>query len=130
MPSKQKVKPVHKEEESHSEEDEQSYDLEDDDMEIVDDSQIDSGDDASDDGDIREVDKANLLNYQSDDSEDVEGMDDDDESFDNKIKKQKEDLLANDTWGRQKKNFYGRDKKRDVPLLSTSLTYIIGCFLQ
>jgi hypothetical protein len=28
------------------------------------------------------------------------------------VKKQKQDLIANDTWGSKKKNFYGRDKKR------------------
>ena len=86
--------------------------------------------DDSEDGDVREVNKANLLNYQSDDSdEDVDGEDSD--AFDTQIKKQKEDLLANDAWGSKKKNFYGRDKKRDVSILVVSLiTYIIGCVIK
>ena len=71
-----------------------------------------SGDDLQDyDSDeIREVNKANLINYESDDSDDA-GDSDDSDNFGNQLRKQKEDLQMNDTWGSKKKNFYGRDKK-------------------
>ena len=54
------------------------------------------------------VNKANVLNYASDsDSADslVDGMDDSDELGKN-IAKQREELIANDTWGQKKKSYY------------------------
>lgn len=63
------------------------------------------------DGAEIEVDRANVLNYESDDSE-MDGGDDSD--FDANLEKQREDLVMNDTWGSRKRNFYGRDKKHDV----------------
>lgn len=72
---------------------------------------------SNDDG-IRVANKANLLNYESDDSdEDLEGEDSDD--FQAGIKKQKQELQGNDAWGQKKQNFYGRDKKRDVSFYNT-----------
>ena len=53
------------------------------------------------------VDKANVLNYASDsDSADslVDGIDDDELGAN--IAKQRDDLIANDTWGKKKKSYY------------------------
>jgi len=57
-----------------------------------------------------EVDRRHLLNYQSDSS-----IDSSDEGLDlaKGLQRQKEELVANDAWGSSKRNFYGRDKKRD-----------------
>lgn len=57
------------------------------------------------------------MNYESDDSSynDLDNDDDEDDlDLARGLSKQKEDLLVmNDTWGGSKRNFYGRDKKRD-----------------
>lgn len=58
-------------------------------------------DDTDSDG-IIEVNKDNLLNYESDDSDDdveVNGIDNDSDDFGQKLKKQKQEFLMNDTWG-------------------------------
>lgn len=77
-----------------------------------------SGDDdyQDDANEEREVNKEHLLNYESDDSDsDVQGLDsDDNDDFGRGLKKQKEDLVMNEAWGSKKRNFYGRDKKKDV----------------
>lgn len=46
---------------------------------------------------MREVNETNILNYQSDDSDIDDDQDSDD--FEDNIKKQKEDLVANEAWG-------------------------------
>ena len=47
-----------------------------------------------------------VYSYESED--DSDDLDDQEE--------QEEKVVANDTWGSKKKNFYGRDKKNDVSL--------------
>jgi len=63
---------------------------------------------------MREVNKANLLNYESDDSEedsadavgmlDSDGLANSDDELN--LKGQKEDLRVNNTWGKNKKSYY------------------------
>jgi len=63
-----------------------------------------------------EVDRANILNYESDDSsDDVAGMEEDsDESeLDTKMRQQKESLRMNDTWGKTKKSYYKNADESD-----------------
>lgn len=85
-------------------------------------------DDGSDDG--REVNREHLLNYESDDSDSDENEgEDSDDDFGKGIKKQKEELVMNDAWGSKKRNFYGRDKKQDVLIVSIDNTYI-GCNIK
>lgn len=69
-------------------------------------------DSASEGLEAPEVDRTHLLNYQSDSSIDSS---EDDQGFDlaKGLQKQKEELVANEAWGSSKRNFYGRDKKRD-----------------
>ena len=55
--------------------------------------------------DAPEVDRKNILNYESDSSDENEGISDED-SLDAKMQKQKEDLKMNDTWGKTKKSYY------------------------
>ena len=67
--------------------------------------------------DAPEVNREHLLNYQSD--SDDSGLNDSDNDNDDGLdlakglSNQKQALVMNDTWGGSKKNFYGRDKKRD-----------------
>lgn len=53
--------------------------------------------------DAPEVDRGNILNYESDSSDEEEGEED---SLDEKMQKQKEALRMNDTWGKTKKSYY------------------------
>jgi hypothetical protein len=52
----------------------------------------------------RVVDKANLLNYESDDSDEEEGLSDSDEMGKTALQRAKEDLIG--VTGRSKKHFY------------------------
>ena len=66
------------------------------------------------DGQMREVDQRNLLNYQTDseDGSDVEGMSDDDDLAAN-LDKQRKDSQMNEAWGKRKKNYYKDDSDSD-----------------
>lgn len=85
---------------------ESSEEIEESEEDIEDDSNIeeyDSEEGASEEeneGGVREVNKEHLLNYESDDSD--EAIEESSQEFANKVRKEKEELTANDTWGRKK----------------------------
>ena len=59
---------------------------------------------------IPEVNKDNVLNYESD-SEDEQG--DSSEDLGAKLQTQKEELRMNDTWGKKKKAYYQASSEED-----------------
>ena len=60
--------------------------------------------------DAPEVDRGNILNYESDSSDEEEGEED---SLDEKMQKQKEALRMNNTWGKTKKSYYKNKDESD-----------------
>ena len=87
----------------------------DEDDDHIDESYDSEMDQSDSDGNLPEVNKAHLLNYESDDSDsDVQNggnSSEDEDDLARGLAKQKEALVMNDTWGSKKRNFYGRDKK-------------------
>ena len=60
---------------------------------------------------MREVNKDNVLNYETDSDDDFEGQDS--EELGQKMQAQKEALRMNDTWGKNKKSYYQASSEED-----------------
>ena len=85
-----------------------------DDAEMIEDYDSEEMDDSADlqnGGEIREVNKDHLLNYESDDS-DEDAEDSDDLSKNMQAQKEKA-LRPNDTWGKNKKGYYQASSEED-----------------
>ena len=90
---------------------EQDYDSEEMDADSdADEDMSSSGEEALGDAKLREVDRRNVLNYQTDSEDDEDESDD----LGTNLQKQKEDLLMNnEAWGKRKQNYYKNDSDSD-----------------